>query len=124
MAHPVAQNLELRGHYLLKHQEVYRPLETFTRGVSIIVGVAIAFFSCLPPGVALCVGIGSGLILSGLLKVLFNRLPTSLNVNQRAADALLSPGFFEAALAQNRRWLSSAENIIQAHRNYVELGQI
>lgn len=107
---------QLRAHYLEKQHEATLPWKSLIDGAAIIAGVAVAILSGLAEFSALFLGIGAASLVAGLGRICLYALPC-FQKNQNAADAIISPGFYEHAL-QNPRSLATADNIQEAYHAY------
>ena len=108
---------QLHTHYLEKQKEVIMPFRTLIDSAALIAGVVLAIFSGMNGIAAVVLGIGVAGVFAGLGRIFMN-LSSCLQKNQRAADAIISPGFYEYAM-QNPRQLSSAQNIASAYNAYI-----
>ena len=127
MIHPINPQTDLRilqgqinhlhAHYLQEHRESMLPFISLNDSIALIVGVALAVFSGMSGIAAVLVGVGGFGTLVGLGRYLLNLTP-SLQKNKKAADAILSPGFYQYAMSDAKQ-LSSAERIIEAYQHYV-----
>ncbi len=107
---------DLRCHYQRKHAEANNPFKDLLLGVAIVVSVAAAVFSSFVGMSAFLFGVGIFAILTAVSMLLVRS--SSSKINQEAADALLSPGFFEH-MQQEQKQLASAEKIVAAHKAWL-----
>ena len=109
---------QLHTHYLEKQKEIIMPWRTLIDSAALIAGVALAIFSGMNGIAAVFLGIGVAGVFAGLGRICMS-LCSCLQKNQQAADAIISPGFYEYARGNPRQLLSSAENIGYAYQNYI-----
>lgn len=109
---------QLSQFYSEKHNEQILPYIYFNDSIALIAAVASAIFFELTGMMAVLFGIGFFGLVLGLGRWILN-MSDCLYINQKAAAAVISPGFFHWALEQSPVNLSSADRIVQAHTNYV-----
>lgn len=107
----------IHKYYIEKHKETIMPWKSFIYGVALISAVSFAIFSQISGIAALVLQGGLMCLITGIGRILMDRI-SLLHVNERAAEALLSPGFYEYA-AQNQENLASAETILTAHVQFL-----
>jgi hypothetical protein len=104
----VEQVKELRFFYLEKQRRIELPTCALVSTAFLVGAVAIVILGNITSlAVAFGIGICSGFIALAVHPLLTKRLDQS---NKNAADALISPGFYEFAMAHPRQ-LANAEQI-------------
>ena len=107
---------QLHAHYLEKQKDSVMPIKTLFDGLAIISGVVFTILSGLSGIPAVLLGIGIGIAFAGCSRSYIN-LTDRFQINQKAADAILSPGFYQYAM-RNPQQLASAANIVRAHKSF------
>ena len=104
---------ELSKQYSTQQKERESPLKRLLSGIVLIVSVAVAVFANLHWFPAVLIGLGTMLILQVIADLVVKKCIDQ--DNEKAAQALLSPGFFAFANQNPARNLSSATAINAAH---------
>lgn len=112
------QVYRLHAHYLFKHNEALLPYSYLNDGAAIIAAVALSTFSGLSGMAAVLIGIGGFGMIVGLGRFIISLTPC-LQINKKAADAIIAPGFYEYAMA-NPRQLSSAGRIVATYQIFTQ----
>lgn len=108
--------VELRKFYIGKQKEIELPWVILGGVASLVAFLAIAILGNITSFLAaVATGLWCGIVSMGLTPLILRRVDHS---NRDAADALISPGFYEFAL-RNPRQLANAEQINGAYQRFL-----